>query len=111
MRAWSRASRGGTSPLTRVVVVPHDRAQACGKARFDVEICLGASCNETACGSEAAVSQCEPVALKGACKGLVDAYVSACPDEKALVDACGTIFKTVAQTCGGGADGGLDAGK
>lgn len=84
---------------------------ACGKARFDVEICLGASCNETACGSEAAVSQCEPVALKGACKGLVDAYVSACPDEKALVEACGTIFKTVAQTCGGGADGGLDAGK
>lgn len=84
---------------------------ACGKARFDIEICLAASCNETACGSEAAAKQCQPVALKGACKGLVDAYTKACPDEQALIDACGTIFKTVAQTCGGGADGGLDAGK
>lgn len=84
---------------------------ACGKARFDIEICLNAACNETACGSEAAAKQCEPVALKGTCKGLVDAYTAACPDEQTLIAACGTIFKTVAQTCGGGADGGLDAGK
>lgn len=86
---------------------------ACGKGRFQWDRCLSAACNPAAesCGTEDAtkIRACKTKAQNGVCKGLTDAYVAACPDETALIETCGNIYKEIAVICGGGPDGGLDA--
>jgi len=83
---------------------------ACGKARFEWETCLDIACPESDCGADKR-SACFPKSYKvgGACKAITDAYVAACPDEQALIDACGNTFKSLAVTCAGGPDAGIDA--
>jgi hypothetical protein len=83
---------------------------ACGKARFEWETCLDIACPETDCGADKRQA-CFPKAYKvgGACKAITDAYVAACPDEQGLIDACGTTFKSLAVSCAGGPDAGIDA--
>jgi hypothetical protein len=83
---------------------------ACGKARFEWETCLDIACPESDCGADKRQA-CFPKAYKvgGACKAITDAYVAACPDEQGLIDACGTTFKSLAVTCAGGPDAGIDA--
>ena len=44
----------------------------------------------------------------GACKAITTAYVAACPMETEMLAAC-NIYSSIALSCGGGADAGLDA--
>jgi hypothetical protein len=76
---------------------------ACGKARFEWEECLDIACSEADCGADKRTA-CFPKSYKvgGACKAITDAYVAACPDEQAYIDACGTTFKSLAVSCAGG---------
>lgn len=86
---------------------------ACGKARFQWERCTSAACNASpeSCGTDDAtkIRNCKGKAQTGVCKDITNAYTTACPDEAALIETCGNIFKSIAVLCGGGPDGGLDA--
>ena len=71
-------------------------------------------CSTTDCGDDAAVSACTQKVLKkgGACSDLDEALVAACPklqDDLADDALCTTSPGSIAVTCGGGFDGGLDA--
>jgi len=84
--------------------------EACGKARFTWEACLDIACPKTECADDAAIRACQKApAQNGPCKDVTKAYAAACKDEGALIKSCGTIFDSLAVSCGGGSDGGLDA--
>jgi hypothetical protein len=87
---------------------------ACGKAYFEADICLKIACTTTDCGSDTAVTACQKKAAGtgGACNALGKAFVTACPNEAATLAAdgpCASSPASIAVTCGGGVDGGLDA--
>lgn len=81
---------------------------ACGHARFRWEECLQIACDEQLCG-DSELAKCRSHAQQGACKTLQADYATACPNEADLVDTCGNIFASIAASCAGGADGGIDA--
>ena len=74
---------------------------ACGQARFRWESCLDAACSESDCGA-GGVQACLAKAQKGACSGLTNAYVAACPNEAADLTPCGSVFGSIATSCSGG---------
>jgi hypothetical protein len=82
----------------------------CGKARFEWEACLDATCISTECGSDTKLQACYGKATTGACKALTDLYTAACPDEQTYIDEC-NVFQSVVASCGGGPDAGIDAAK
>lgn len=85
--------------------------EACGKARFQWELCVDGACNETDCATDDQnkIRTCIGKAANGVCKDITTAYTTACPDEQTYIDACGSILSAIAGVCGGGPDGGLDA--
>jgi hypothetical protein len=86
---------------------------ACGKAFFQFDICIKVVCNDTDCADATAVTACQKkaVAVGGACNDLGKAYVAACPNGDAQLGTdgvCENSPKSIAASCGGGADAGLD---
>lgn len=79
---------------------------ACGKALFESSICFRIACPQADCTDQTA---CVGKAAKGACKGLVAAANTACPNLSATLDLCGGILDSIAVNCGGGKDSGLDS--
>ena len=82
--------------------------EACGRTRSQFESCLRKACPTTDCPTAAQATKCKQDVQNGACKAITDAYVAACPDESALLDAC-TVYTAITLSCSGGADGGVDA--
>jgi hypothetical protein len=87
---------------------------ACGKAFFQVDICTKIVCSTTDCGGDAEVTACikKAIATGGACNDLDKAFIAACPAAQTTFDAagpCASSPASIAVTCGGGLDGGLDA--
>jgi hypothetical protein len=79
----------------------------CGKKRFEFETCIDLACAD--CDPDRGTTACQQKATKGACRDITTAYASACPNEADLVETCGTIFASLAISCAGGADAGIDA--
>lgn len=84
---------------------------ACAASVFNFEQCLDLACDQTECGGDKEQQACFTKAGKGACKGLNDAVSKACadPGDAAKVTSCGNIFTSIAASCSGGADAGIDA--
>lgn len=82
--------------------------ETCGRTRSQFEFCLRAACKMPDCATDADLKKCKSTAQSGACKTITDAYVAACPKETELLDAC-TIYSSIAISCSGGTDGGIDA--
>lgn len=90
---------------------------ACGKARSLFEGCLRAACAKSTdtfdnCKTDSDVTKCTPKAIMGACKGLTDAYDTACglsaapSKEQDLIASC-NIYASIAYSCAGGPDAGV----
>lgn len=82
--------------------------EACGRGRSQFEFCLNAACKKPDCATDALLKTCKQKVQSGACKAITTAYVAACPMETELLAAC-NIYSSIALSCGGGADAGLDA--
>jgi hypothetical protein len=82
--------------------------ETCGRTRSQFEFCLRVACKLPDCATDADVKTCKSKVQSGACKTITDAYVAACPDETALLAAC-NIYSSIALSCSGGADAGIDA--
>jgi hypothetical protein len=85
----------------------------CGKAYFQADICLKIVCSATDCGGDAEVAACQKKAAGagGACNALGKAFLTACPNtDTQLADdgPCASSPSSIAISCGGGLDGGLD---
>jgi hypothetical protein len=80
----------------------------CGKARFRFETCLAIACPDADCGGASQVAACQVKAQKGACKGIIDAYVAACPNEVDILPSCDNTFKAIATSCSGGPNHTID---
>jgi hypothetical protein len=79
----------------------------CGKLRWEFERCLRIACLD--CTTTSATTQCKRDAQNGACKDITNAYATACPNETDLIADCDNIYKTIAASCSGGPDSGIDA--
>lgn len=79
--------------------------EACGKADAEFSVCLDAACAD--CADQDTTDACYPKAAKGACKAVTAAANAACTADLGACDSAVSILATV---CGGGPDGGLDAG-
>jgi hypothetical protein len=78
---------------------------ACAKADAEYNTCLDTACAD--CADQATTDACYPKAGKVACKAVGDAAATACTADATLCDNTVSILAVV---CGGGPDGGLDAG-
>jgi hypothetical protein len=79
----------------------------CGKLRWEFERCLRIACID--CTTTSATTQCKRDAQNGACKDITNSYATACPNETDLIADCDNIYKTIAASCSGGPDSGIDA--
>lgn len=82
--------------------------ETCGRTRSQFEFCLRKGCTSTECVTDAELTKCKQKVQSGACKAITDAYVAACPMETELLAAC-TFYASIAISCSGGADSGIDA--
>jgi ubiquitin len=79
--------------------------QACAKADAEFNTCLDTACAD--CADQTTTDACYPKAVKGACKTVGAAASTACTAD---ATACDSAVSVLAIVCGGGPDGGLDAG-
>jgi hypothetical protein len=81
-------------------------SEACGKADAEFNTCLDTACAD--CADQTTTDACYPKAAKGACKTVGAAGAKACTVDPTPCDSTTSVLAIV---CGGGPDGGLDAGK